>query len=126
MRNEEYIVYKNIAQYMGLQYPKVLYHFDQAGLNLSKAQAGMMKAIQCDRGFPDFQVFVANECYNGLFIEVKKDGVKLTKKSGDWVNEHVAEQAEMIEKLIKLGYHAQFCIGFDECKECIDWYMNLK
>jgi hypothetical protein len=87
--NREYQICKNIAIYMRQQYPDVIFHFDLAGLNLSKAQAGMMKAIQGGRGWPD--LFIAEirtifreedelpfgTQYHGLFIEVKKEGTIL-------------------------------------------------
>lgn len=122
--NKEYIICKQIAQYMRQQYPEYIYHYDLAGLNLSRAQAGMMKAIQGKRGFPDFFLMHSNNRYKGLFLEIKaetpylKDG-KTLKSNG-----HLREQQSMIRKLRFNGYFARFAVGFDEVKLEIDNYIH--
>jgi len=144
MKNEEYHIYKQIATYMRYQYPKVIFTFDQAGLNLSKAQAGMNKAIQGGRGWPDFFIarpkrFKNGEWYHGLFIEIKKDGTKLKReKNGtkilkgdtkirlifDWFDKHIEEQADMLYALEQEGYKAVFAVGYDEAVKIIDLYLK--
>lgn len=118
----EYQLCKSISTYIKLQYPKILFRFDYAGLNLSKAQAGRMKAIQGDRGFPDLTILEPNEQYNALFIELKTEDVlrlDLTKKS----NEHIKEQYNYLKRLESKGYYACFAHTFDLAKEIIDKYM---
>jgi hypothetical protein len=124
--NREYQICKDIAIYLRLQYPKVLFHFDLAGLNLSRAQAGMTKGIQGEKGWPD--LFIA-QCsfqgeYLGLFIEVKKEGTSLFKLNGEHATPHIAEQSKVLEMLFKRGYKAMFGVGFDECKGIIDDYLK--
>ncbi len=122
--NKEYQLSKAVYTYLRLQYPDVLFHFDLAGLNLSRAQAGMMKAIQHSKGFPD--LFIAKACggRHGLFIELKvvspylKDGKTLRK------NEHLERQDKNHLQLSIEGYHAVFGVGFDQCKEIIDNYLK--
>jgi hypothetical protein len=131
MRNDaEYQLCMAISTYLKLQYPKVLFHFDYAGLNLSKAQSGKMKVIQGERGFPDLCIYkrkddlVVNTCFNALFIELKKEGERIFKKNGEPASDHIAEQVAMIERLNKAGYYATFCVGFDEARHVIDWYLK--
>lgn len=62
----------------------------------------------------------------GLFLELKKEGTRLKKKNGDWATEHIAEQAEVLEKLRQRGYCAEFAVGFDEAKRIIDEYLGGK
>ena len=125
--NKEYQICKAISVYLKLQYPSVLFHWDLAGLNLSRAQAGMMKAIQGERGYPD--LFIAQQKakgieWLGLFLEVKavtpylKDG--FTLKS----DKHLKEQRLMHRKLHNAGYLAMFVTGFDEAREIIDQYLK--
>lgn len=64
--------------------------------------------------------------FHGLYIELKKDGTRLKKKNGDWANEHIAEQAEVLEKLRERGYCAEFAVGFEEAKRIIDEYLGGK
>lgn len=124
--NAEYQLCKAVATYLRLQYPKVLFHFDLAGLNLSRAQAGMMKAIQGGRGWPDLFIAYAKGGYHGLFIELKADGVKLLKKDGDYTTPHIEEQDLCISDLQYKRYYADFAIGFDDAKSIIDKYIRLE
>lgn len=73
--------------------------------------------------------FLPEECdghqiYHGLFLELKKEGTRLKKKNGGWATEHIAEQAEVLGKLRKRGYCAEFAVGFDEAKRTIDEYLK--
>ena len=121
--NKEYELCKAISTYLCLQYPKVLFHFDLAGLNLSMAQAGMNKAIQKRKGFPDLFIMEPKNSYNGLFLELKAEGVKLTKRDGNWINDHIKEQADYLCELQERGFDAKFSIGFDETKINLDNYL---
>lgn len=126
--NREYQICKDIAIYLWMQYPKVIFHFDLAGLNLSRAQAGMMKAIQGGRGWPD--LFIAepkhfvNAHYLGLFLELKAEGTRLCNKSGMPATPHINEQYKCLAKLRTRGYLAEFVVGFDEAKKEIDYYLR--
>lgn len=124
--DREYQIYKDIALYMKMQYPNVLYHFDPTGLNLSKTQSGMLKAIQGGRGWPD--LFIAQQSfqgeYKGLFIEVKAEGTKLFKKNGEPIDIHISEQLECGKRLRARGYQSAICVGWDECKRVIDQYLK--
>jgi hypothetical protein len=124
--NKEYTVCKQLAEYLRWQYKEVIYHFDQAGLAISKAQAGMMKAIQHGRGFPDLMILHPGKenKYHGFFLELKADGERLLKKDGTFASEHIKEQYKYMEKLHKAGYKCMFAVGFDEAKKLIDEYLK--
>lgn len=62
--------------------------------------------------------------YDGLFIEVKRDGTRLKKKNGDWATTHIKEQNDVLFELRVRGYKAEFAVGFDEAKEIIDEYLG--
>ena len=121
----EHNVYEQIAIYLQLQYPDVIYRFDiAADLKLTMGQAVKHKKLHPNRGYPDLFIAEPMSKYHGLYIEVKKEGEKLTKKDGSWRTPHITEQAEKIEKLRVKGYKAEFGIGFDECKKIIDEYLR--
>jgi len=124
MRNKEYDLSKAIATYLQLQYPAVIYHFDMGGLNLSMRQATMLKAIQKRKGFPDLFIMEARGFEHGLFIELKIEGYNLKKRNGEWVNDHIKEQAEYLDNLFVRGYAAHFACGFNEAKFLIDQYLK--
>lgn len=123
--NREYQICKDIAYYMRLQYPTVLFHFDLAGLNLSKAQAGMNKAIQLHRGFPDFFIAEGRNGYGGMFLEIKAEGTKLYKKNFEASTPHISEQCEFMDALRIKGYKCEFGVGWDDCHNKIDEYLKV-
>lgn len=122
----EYNLYRQIAYYMKLQYPHVLYRFDMAGLNLSKAQAGMNKAIQFSKGYPDLTILEKRNGFGACFIEIKPEGTKLYKLNGEPSSPHIAEQLNYLLELRKRGYCIAFGVGFDNVKTLIDNYLNGK
>jgi len=88
-------------------------------------------AMQGKRGFPD--MFIAEPAsrkdgsgdYCGLFLELKREGVKVFKKDGKtFVNEHLKEQYETLTSLNEKGYYAVFAFGFDQAKNIIDNYLK--
>jgi hypothetical protein len=125
--NPEYRVYAAVATYLKYQYPNVLYHFDPTGLHLTKTQAGMLKAIQGGKGYPDLFIIEPskNGKWKGLFIEIKHAGTKLlTKDCNNWKDNHITTQAMYLDSLRKRGFFADFCCGFDKCKKVIDLYLK--
>lgn len=131
----EHQIYESIAMYLRMQYPEVIYRFDLAAdMKLTVGQARKHKRLHPRRGFPDLVIFEPvprcvdgswNHEYNGLFIELKREGTRLKKKNGEWASSHIAEQAEILQKLTDRGYKAVFAVGFDEAKEIIDNYLRL-
>lgn len=131
-----------VADYLRLQYPDVLFHSDfGSGVKLTPGQAIKQKRQNGGRrAWPDMFIartdFPWEHCdeytelgelgdwHMGLFIELKKEGTRLKKKNGDWATPHIKEQAELLEKLEEEGYKAVFACGFDEAKKIIDDYLK--
>lgn len=115
-----------VAQYIRLQYPKVLFHSDfGAGIKLTQGQAIKQKRQNGGlRGWPDMFLAEPSHGHHGLMIELKKDGTRLKKKDGTWASTHLEEQNEMLNKLQRKGYAAYFAVGFKEAKDIIDDYLG--
>ena len=138
--NSEHNLYEQVARYLQLQYSNVIYRFDiGADLKLTPGQASKHKRLHPRRDYPDLFIAESSENVNskdwnsivrewgfyfGLYIEIKKDGEKLTKKDGSWRTPHIAEQAEILERLRQAGYKTEFGVGFDGCKKIIDEYLH--
>ena len=132
----EHQIYESIAMYLLMQYPGVIYRFDLAAdMKLTPGQARKHKRLHPYRGFPDLVIFEPMpRCidggwdyeWHGLFLELKKDGVRLKKKSGEWASEHIAEQASVLKCLQDKGYKADFAIGYDQAIQKIDEYLKLR
>ena len=117
-----------VADYLRLRYPGALFHSDfGSGVRLTPGQAIKQKRQNGgQRAWPDMFIaepqVVDGVAYNGFFLELKKEGTRLKKKNGEWASEHIAEQAEVLERLMIRGYRARFAVGFDEAKKLIDEY----
>ena len=122
--SKEYILYRHVAYYLRVQYPNVLFHFDPTGLRLTKTQAGMLKAIQWGKGYPDLVIPEPCNGYHGLFLELKAEGIKLYNKLELPVNTHIGEQLDFLVELRIRGYKAEFAVGFDDAKKKIDEYLK--
>lgn len=138
--NSETNIQIQVADYLRLQYPNVLFHSDYgSGAKLTISQAVTQKRLNGgNKSWPDMFIskpkeigwmeigdnFVPTKWLHGLYIELKKDGTRLKKKDGNWATEHIAEQAETLEQLRKEGYKAEFAIGFEQAKKIIDEYLG--
>ena len=120
----------NVALYLVGHYPEVLFHSDfGSGIKLKPWQAKAQRIQNGGRrAWPDMFIAEPQPCgrdwYHGLFIELKKEGTRLKKKNGEWANDHIKEQAEMLEKLREKGYRAEFAVGIFEATELIDEYLG--
>jgi len=121
----EKTLHKAVCDYLRLQFPGVLFNSDMAGsMRLTIGQATAMKALRSNRGFPDLAIYEARKGFHGLFIELKIEGTKLTKKNGDAATPHISEQIDCMAELQMRGYETSFAVGFDEAKKIIDDYLK--
>lgn len=135
-----------VADYLCLQYPDVLFHSDfGSGIKLTIGQAAKQKRQNGGRrGWPD--MIIAEQGYEyicedvkmrrlGLFIELKKEGEKLyagkraknrflSIDGNEYKTEHLMEQADTLFLLRGKGYAAEFACGLDEAKRIIDEYLK--
>ena len=120
-----------VCDYLRNTYPDLIWFCDLAsGLKLPIWIAAKNKQMRSSRGLPDLFIakpmsdkFIDKVGYNGLFIELKKDGIRL--KNGSLpTNEHHAEQEAILVKLRALGYRAEFSCGYEESVKLIDEYLK--
>jgi hypothetical protein len=125
-------LYEQIAQYMNLKHPNVIYHFDLSGLWTPSHQARNLYGRLNKRAWPDLFIGVVRETVvgiyvvmqAGLFIELKKDGTVLYKKDGSLraVPHHI-EQEAVLQSLRMAKFKAEFAVGFDQAIKLIDDYL---
>lgn len=124
----EYILQKQVCEYLRYQHPHTLWMTDTiAAVRLTFPQQMRNKAVQKEMfKCPDLIIFKARGIYNGLFIELKtetpfkKDGT--IKKSQ---NNHLYNQHKTIQSLNRCGYYATFAWNYEMATEIINNYMNL-
>ena len=138
MRKNEENLHLKICDYLRKNYPDVLFRTDfSSGMKMSPGQAVKHKKFQKSRAWPDLFIaesgvvkfkegnLIVNLRKNGMFLELKADGVKLYKKNGEMVaNKHYQEQAEMLKKLRDRNYYAEFAIGYKDAIEQIREYLG--
>lgn len=114
-----------ISDYLKIQYPKVFFISESSGLRVSQGLASKLKRTRSNHVHLDLYILEPKKGYCGLILELKAkrihradDPTKLLK------DEHVSDQAETIEKLLKKGYKAAFAIQFKDAKKQIDEYLN--
>lgn len=121
----EFILQKQICQWLSLQYPHILFLSDTvASVKLTTPQAIRNKSIQ-KVGFktPDLIIFFPNKHYSGLFLELKAESPY--KKDGTlFKNEHLEAQQKSINELNCLGYYACFSWGFNKTEKIITDYLQ--
>jgi hypothetical protein len=122
MRKEDSLS-QQISDYISLQYPTVIAHFDTgSGGNTSIGMAMRNKRLNKKNGFPDLFIAEPRKNFAGLFIELKIESP--FKKDGSLKkNEHLEAQRDMLLKLQSKGYHASFGVGFESTKIIIDTYL---
>lgn len=127
----------HVADYLRLQYPRVLFHSDYgSGIKLTPGQARIQyRQNGGRRAWPD--LFLAEPRtitirknkyhYAGLFIELKREGTRILKKDGTLVADaHIREQHDLLCELERRGYRACFAVGFDQAKQIIDNYLGKR
>lgn len=124
IKQSEKDLQKMVCEYLKFQYPNVIFNSDMAGIRLTWGQAKEAKNLRSHNGFPDISIYESKRGYNGLFLELKAEGQKITKKDGSFVSEHIKEQAYILKQLRNRGYVADFCIGFNDARDLIDWYLG--
>lgn len=138
MIKKEENLHLKVCDYLRKNYPDVLFRTDfSSGMKMSPGQAAKHKKFQKSRAWPDLFIaksgvvefkedgLIAHLRKNGIFLELKADGVKLYKKDGTLrKNKHIEEQAEILDKLNESGYYARFAVGYDEAIQIITDYLG--
>jgi hypothetical protein len=146
-RKLEESVRARVCSYLRNHYPGVVFFADfAADLKLTPHQSVQLRKSRSSRGIPDLTILcprkVDGRQYAGLCLELKQDGTVLYKKDGTMRKntvsrkvvtargirlvkyDHNLSQARMLEELTRVGYKAEFAVGFDEAARIIDEYMG--
>lgn len=133
-------IHLRVARFIQTAYPKVIFRTDFAsGMKMTIGQARKHKSLQSGRAYPDLFIAEPVGQYHGLYIELKRDGVKLKRTRpgtkvlagdyklrmpGDWFDLHTEEQAEILKLLNQKGYVARFAVGQEEAERLITAYLQ--
>lgn len=104
------------AAFCAGKYPELqlLHHIPNGGKR-SKGEAGRFRAEGVKAGIPDLCLPVARSGFHGLYIEMKKQGGKVSQEQAHWLN-----------SLDKQGYLTAVCYGWEAAAEVIKDYLDGK
>jgi hypothetical protein len=127
MNTTETNLHIRIAYYIRHNYPDVIFTSESSGIKLTIGQAVLQKKMRSGRALPDLMLFESRRGYNGMFLEIKKDGVNIYKKNGEIKRDkHLQEQEEVLARLTEKGYFAKFVVGYENAIALIDYYLENK
>lgn len=115
------------VQALTTRYMKTFYHGRQFrvspfGLNLSNAQAATLKSHNLRAGWHDMEVYEPSGLYSGLCLELKKKGVRVKNKKGNFASQHLADQYHNILQMRRCTKAAGFTVGLEDTIKAIDLY----
>lgn len=111
-----------ILDYCKLAYPKLhasVIKIHNEGQR-SRSTNRILPRLGLRAGASDLFFALPTKLYSGLWMEVKKDGWKLTVSQ----EEHVQRQLNFIKQMQENGYMAKMIIGVDEGISLLNEYMR--
>lgn len=115
-----------VSSYLRAKYPDVIFTSESSGVRVSMGQAVKMKKQRSTHKLPDMIILKPMKQYHGLCLELKKEGETVWLKNGSLsTNKHIQEQAETLRELVRLGFIAEFAVGYNEAIKIIDKYFSL-
>lgn len=112
----------DLSAWIKMQYPDVIFNVDTSGDFKTIQSALLNKRMRSSSKMPDLFISEARGGYFGLYIELKTGSV--LNKKGQYKNEHLEKQAEMLDALNERGYMACFGVGFEATANIIKMYMQ--
>lgn len=87
---------------------------------------GMAKNMGFRNSQPDVIILQPSKGYTGLVMELKAEGKSPFKLNGEIrANDHLQAQYRELIRYQKLGYLAQFVVGFDEGEKLMKNYFDI-
>ena len=108
----EYDIQCAVVEFLEMQYPEVKFTISPI-TKLTIPQAVRQKKLGYRSGSPDLIIFAARNSFNGLTIEFKSDGGRLSTTQKEWK-----------EYLINEGYKYSCCFTIEEGISVIKEYFK--
>ena len=121
----EDVVQAAFVSYIKEQHPHLIIKADYlSGKRMSVGLATKAKRMGNTPSYPDLWIAEPTKFYCGLYIELKRYGIHLRKRNGEWAREHFQNQYSLMLQLRAKGYWADFAIGLDESKLLLNRYLD--
>lgn len=126
-KQRERVISVALTRWLRSEYPDVVFFIDWAsGAFLTKGQNDARLDVSCRNGWVDIFIAEPRRGYHGLFIELKKEGVRIYLKDGKTLcsDPQIRKEADFLMRQHRKGYCARFAVGLEKAQELIDWYFN--
>lgn len=126
-KQRERAIQRALITTLRVEFPFVVDFFNDwaAGAYLTPGQFRERRALSSGKGWSDLFIPYPSRGYHGLFLEIKKEGVRIKRRDGQLVSDdQIRTEAAFLQRMNRLGYFARFGIGMDNCERFIRWYLN--
>jgi hypothetical protein len=127
-KQRERIIQRTLVSDLNAYPVQVDFYCDWAsGAFLTKGQNDARLAMASRNGWVDIFIAEPREGYHGLFIELKREGVRPILKNGSLsADPQIQKEGAFLERQRAKGYKAEFGVGYAETKRMIDKYLGVK
>lgn len=96
-----------------------------AGAYLTPGQYRERRALSSGKGWSDLFIPYPARDYHGLFIEIKREDVRIYRRDKQLVaDEQIRTEAAFLGRMNALGYFARFGVGIEGCERILRWYFG--
>lgn len=113
MSKPEQTVQIQIANYLKLKYPKLLWTISPVGLIISRNMGILAVRMGYQKGTPDIMIFEPRYGFHGLFLELKVEGGTVSD-----------EQTNFLKTATTKGYVSIVCWGYQDAVAVIERYLT--
>lgn len=125
-KQRERVIQQALTRWLRQEYPNIDFFNDWAsGAYLTQGQNQARLAIASTNGWVDLFIAEPSRGYHGLFIELKREGVRPYLKNGQLsANPQIRIEHEFLMRQHQKGYCARFASGLEAAQQLIDWYFQ--
>lgn len=127
-KQRERAIQRALVTTLRTEFPFVTDFFNDwaAGAYLTPGQFRERRALSSGRGWSDLFIPYPSRGYHGLFLEIKKENVRIYRRDKQLVaDEKIRIEAAFLERMNNLGYLARFGVGLEGCERILRWYFGM-
>jgi len=116
-----------LLKWIRVKYPEAYRwtHVDLSGVRLGFKARATLSDNGLSSGFPDIVIYLPSGGFNGLALELKRDGERPIKKDGTIsADKHVQDQSLWINQFRACNFSANFVTGFKNAATAVDEYLT--
>jgi len=113
----------SIVNYLKYKYPNLIWWHTMNEGKRTPYERFLFGVMGAKKSVPDFVILEPKNGYNGMLLELKAEGEKITKKDGKPLKDKT-EQIQFLEACKAKGYYTVMVAGFDNAIKEINNYLK--